>query len=60
MAASDASDALPLKPWRSLPVVWEWLGAKPIRQLEVFKRHQSDSDIAELERLFPDASIIVE
>lgn len=55
-----ASEAMPLKPWRSLPLGWEWLGAKPILKIEVFKRHQSDRDVAELERLFPEASIIVE
>ena|SRR6185295_10317755 len=51
---------VPIKPWKSLPWVWAWLGAKPVGAIQVRKTLFSDSDRQYLEELFPEASVVTE
>ena len=48
----------PVRPWKSLPVMWQLLGAKPIRHIHVQGAHISNDDRADIMASFPEADIV--
>ena len=54
-----ATEVGQIRPWRRLPILWQWLGAQPVRDIHLRKINATDDDLRRLEELFPDASIFV-
>lgn len=51
-------DQVAIKPWKKLPLVWSWFGAKPIGAIQLRKTLFSDDDRRHIEGLFPEASVV--
>jgi hypothetical protein len=47
----------PARPWRDVPVVWRWLGAKPVLTIPLPEGSFTEEDREALEALFPEATV---
>ena len=45
------------RPWKSLPFMWQLLGAKPVELVRLGHSYFSDEDRDQIARLFPDADV---
>src|SRR5690349_6033408 len=46
-------------PWRSLPITWRILGAKPTVWISLSKQRFTEEDRARIQSLFPEASVLL-
>ena len=46
------------KPWKKMPYSWSLLGAEPVETILVYDT-LTGADLRELERLFPEADVVV-
>ena len=44
-------------PWRSMPILWGFLGAEPVNGIDLHSHHFNEEDRERIQELFPEATV---